>query len=113
MADIHIDIPTGQIRAAHRNAERFLSRKEREVEDIIEQTADLVFEQLKENAPVDTGYLRSTIRKEVERMAAAVSVGAEYSPYPEFGTASQAEQRYFRDAIDTGEAYMRRQMQRL
>lgn len=55
--------------------------------------------------PVDTGYLRSTIDASSDGESVSFSADAEYAQYPEYGTWCQAEQPYFRpalqDAIDT------------
>lgn len=49
--------------------------------------------------PVDTGYLRSTIDAYSDGETACFSADAEYAQYPEYGTWKQAEQPYFRPAL--------------
>ena len=45
----------------------------------------------KQNAPVDTGTLRQSIRAEKKVKTAEVIAGAKYAPYVEFGTGSQVD----------------------
>lgn len=45
----------------------------------------------KQNAPVDTGTLRQSIRAEKKGKTAEVVAGAKYAPYVEFGTGSQVD----------------------
>lgn len=49
--------------------------------------------------PVDTGYLRSTISASSDGDTVCFSADAEYAQYPEYGTWCQAEQPYFRPAL--------------
>lgn len=88
----------------------FEEKVENEIQEIVEETVDLVYKEVKSNAPVDTGNLKSKIKKEVNDMAGKVISGAKYSSAPEFGTYQQEAQRYFRKAIQKGEAYMRKEM---
>lgn len=90
--------------------EAFEQQVESEMEDIVQDTVNLVYKEVKKNAPVDTGFLKANIRKEVKKMAGKVVSGAEYSSAPEFGTYRQPAQRYFRKAIKKGEQFMRKEM---
>ena len=49
--------------------------------------------------PVDTGYLCSTISAYSDGDTVCFSADAEYAQYPEYGTWCQAEQPYFRPAL--------------
>lgn len=49
--------------------------------------------------PVDTGYLQSTISAYSDGDTVCFSADAEYAQYPEYGTWCQAEQPYFRPAL--------------
>lgn len=49
--------------------------------------------------PVDTGYLRSTLKAEGYDTYCCAETDCEYAQYPEFGTWCQAEQPYFRPAL--------------
>lgn len=50
--------------------------------------------------PVDTGYLRSTLRAEGSDTYCMAETDCEYAQYPEFGTYCQAEQPYFTPALE-------------
>lgn len=50
--------------------------------------------------PVDTGYLRSTLKAEGYDTYCYAETDCEYAQYPEFGTWCQAEQPYFRPALE-------------
>ena len=50
--------------------------------------------------PVDTGYLRSTLKAEGDDTYCYAETDCEYAQYPEFGTWCQAEQPYFRPALE-------------
>ena len=53
-----------------------------------------------ELVPVDTGYLRSTLKAEGDDTYCYAETDCEYAQYPEFGTWCQAEQPYFRPALE-------------
>lgn len=46
----------------------------------------LVEAEAKKKCPVDTGYLRSSIKSEVSGNTATIGTDVEYAPYVEFGT---------------------------
>lgn len=54
----------------------------------------------KEDAPVDTGFLRSSISSARTADGAEVRVDAEYAYYQEFGSSRNKAQPYIRPAID-------------
>ena len=54
----------------------------------------------KELVPVDTGYLRSTLKAEGYDTYCYAETDCEYAQSPEFGTWCQAEQPYFRPALE-------------
>jgi len=54
----------------------------------------------KENAPVDTGFLRESIFSRQTEQGAEVVVGANYGFYQEFGSTHNAAQPYLRPAVD-------------
>lgn len=93
--------------------EEFLGETEVKVQKILERTADIIYKDAKKNVPVDTGYLKSTINKHVERMFVAVTVGAEYAPDVEFETVKSPANRFFRNAIRKGERFLRNQLTHL
>ena len=57
----------------------------------------------KQNAPVDTGRLRSSITwrlgRDSQGLLGIVGTNVQYAPYVEFGTARQAAQPYLRPAL--------------
>lgn len=68
---------------------------------IVDKTAADVEAGAKMRAPVDTGYLKSSINAHpVEPVHAEVTVGAEYGRYVELGTRHMAAQPYFTPAIE-------------
>lgn len=73
--------------------------------EALEAAVDVFMDEATSRVPVDTGYLRSTISASSDGGSASFSADAEYAQYPEFGTWCQAEQPYFRpalqDAMDT------------
>jgi HK97 gp10 family phage protein len=65
-------------------------------------------------APVDTGFLKSSIiNRKVAPYHHKVRVGAHYGVYVEYGTRHMAAQPYFRPAIEMQKAIFRRQMARV
>jgi HK97 gp10 family phage protein len=50
-------------------------------------------------APVDTGFLRNSIDKDVQKEKAIVFAGADYAAYLEFGTSTQRAQPFMRPAL--------------
>ena len=52
----------------------------------LEQACLLVENQAKENAPVQTGYLRRSITHEINGNEGIIGTNVEYAPYVEFGT---------------------------
>lgn len=62
--------------------------------------ADTFLEIAQQLVPVDTGYLRSTLTAEGYDTYCCAETDCEYAQYPEFGTWCQAEQPYFRPALE-------------
>ena len=58
------------------------------------QSAALVEGQAKAKAPTDTGHLRQSITKDVNKDNATIGTNVEYAPYVEFGTRRQKAQPY-------------------
>jgi HK97 gp10 family phage protein len=64
-------------------------------------TAAAIEASAKQRAPVDTGFLRSSIQaRPVGPAEAEVSVGAEYGAHVEYGTRRQAAQPYLTPAVE-------------
>ena len=53
----------------------------------------------KQSAPIDTGFLRSSIRTEPGRGEVTVGASAEYAPYVEMGTRRMKAQPYLTPAL--------------
>lgn len=70
------------------------------------EIADKIASSARSRAPVDTGYLRSSISSvSVEAgKTAEVIVGANYGAYVEYGTYKMAAQPYLGPAVDEHEA---------
>lgn len=65
-------------------------------ERVVAKVAHDIEADAKQRAPVDTGFLRSSIAAKAEGPARwVVSVGAEYGAFVEFGTHKAAAQPYF------------------
>ena len=65
----------------------------------IDDAIDTFMEIATSLVPVDTGYLLSTISAFSDGDTVCFSADAEYAQYPEYGTWCQAEQPYFRPAL--------------
>lgn len=59
-----------------------------EISDRLQQVADIAYDYAYDFCPVDTGYMRSTIEKDVDTDAgtAQITVGADYASYTEHRT---------------------------
>lgn len=69
--------------------------------EVIAKTAHDVQAQAAAGAPVDTGYLRSSIQAiQVDDLSWQVVVGAEYGIYVEMGTYKMAAQPYLEPAVE-------------
>lgn len=69
--------------------------------EAIYKTAADIEARAKVAAPVDTGNLRSSIRKRgINQHAAEVVVGAEYGIYVEYGTSRMGAQPYLQPAVE-------------
>lgn len=62
--------------------------------------ADTFLSIARQLVPVDTGYLRSTLTAEGDDTYCCAETDCDYAQYPEFGTWCQAEQPYFRPALE-------------
>ena len=86
---------------------RELTRKLRKISGIRPQVvrpgAAVIVHYGKQNAPVDTGYLRSSGFDRDADYGADVVFGAPYSAHVEFGTSRTPAQPYVRPAIDEHE----------
>ena len=67
--------------------------------EAIDDAIDTFMEIATSLVPVDTGYLQSTISAFSDGDTVCFSADAEYAEYPEYGTWCQAEQPYFRPAL--------------
>ena len=70
------------------------------LEGTVEDVAKLLTARAKSEAPVRTGFLRSSIKNSIDRFKAVVYAAAHYAGYVEFGTYKQKANPYFRRAID-------------
>lgn len=67
---------------------------------VVNKTVHDIEAHAKQNAPVDTGFLKSSIQaKMISETQGVVSVGAEYGIYVEYGTRFQAAQPYLGPAV--------------
>lgn len=78
------------------NIKTYIAQIDQNVSDAIKETADIIRDEAKQNAPVKTGVLRDSIEsKMVNSVTAAVGTDLEYAPYQEFGTARGVPATYF------------------
>lgn len=59
---------------------------ERAVQEELEDTANNIEDDAKRNCPVDTGYLRNSIKTDVDKLDVEVGTDCEYAPYVHDGT---------------------------
>lgn len=88
-----------------RNLDRLAGSQRRQAQrDGLEAGARIVETYAKINAPVDTGFLRSSITvDEVTPMQAIIAPHTDYAEHVEFGTVRMAAQPYMRPALDEHE----------
>lgn len=94
----------GEIQSAARSIERWFDDLWDEVQPVVDEYTDKVFEEAYKRVPVDTGNLRSTIEVFLKRMAEKVigQVGTQktdYAHYQEFGTIIHDAQPYLRPSL--------------
>lgn len=71
--------------------------------EAVQKTAAETINEAKDNCPVDTGRLRSSIRLlsyDESVPAAVVGTNVEYAEYVEYGTSKQSAQPFMRPAAD-------------
>lgn len=93
--------------------EELESVMEEKIVDAMEEAVLLVEASAKENAPVDSGRLRSRIASEVVRIGSdtvkgLIGTDVEYAPFVEFGTASHtitADSGYLHFTVDGEEVF--------
>ena len=89
--------------------ERVRQQLPREADALVRATAFVVEGEAKRLAPVDTGFLRSSIRTDiVGAMAADVVVGASYGIYVELGTSRSGAQPFLAPAAVKGRQYLQK-----
>lgn len=73
------------------NLTAFTDEVESEVKSITKEVAYKIERDAKQNAPVDTGYLRNSIQTEIEDDGyyARIFTATEYASFVEFGTSKQ------------------------
>ena len=88
-----------------RNLARLAGAERRQAQqDGLEAGARIVETYAKVNAPVDTGFLRSSIQvDEVTPMEAIIGPHTDYAEHVEFGTSRTEAQPYMRPALDEHE----------
>jgi len=64
---------------------------------------------VKNNAPVDTGKLRDSIKSEADGLTVTVGTDVKYAKNVEFGTYKQSANPFFRVSIDTEKKDMLKQ----
>lgn len=76
------------------NLDKFIKRLDQISEVDFEKAMDkaclLVENEAKRNCPVDTGWLRQSIKHRIEGSTGIVGTNVEYAPYVEYGTGKHA-----------------------
>ena len=74
---------------------------ERAVQEELEDTANNIEDDAKRNCPVDTGYLRSSIKTDVDKLDVEVGTDCEYAPYVHDGTYKMSARPFLDIAAET------------
>lgn len=112
--DMSFEWDGGQSPAAlEAKLEAFESALDQRLYEAMETLVLMVESSARQNAPVDSGRLRSSISSQVSRTAASVIEGeigsnVEYAPYQEFGTSEMGAQPYLRPAFAAHQSDFRR-----
>jgi HK97 gp10 family phage protein len=106
---MRIDFSSGTaqatIRRAMRNGNQF-------VKDKVKDTALMIERSAKQNATVDTGYMRNSVETILSDVQATVQANAEYSFYVEFGTSRKAPKPFFFPAVEEGKSWLMDELRR-
>lgn len=82
------------------DGKRVLSAVESAKVSALSSIGDIVVDRAKSKAPVDTGKLQDSIRKDMLRDDyVIISANTDYAQYVEYGTSKQAAQPYMRPAV--------------
>ena len=74
---------------------------ERAVQEELEDTANNIEDDAKRNCPVDTGYLRSSIKTDIDKLDVEVGTDCEYAPYVHDGTYKMSARPFLDIAAET------------
>lgn len=91
---------TSEVAALEASFDRAGSEVGPKAQRVIAKAAHDVEAQAKTRAPVDTGYLRSSISADIRGLTAIVGPTAHYGGYVERGTSRMAAQPYMAPAAD-------------
>lgn len=91
--------------------EKMIAELNPAVRDAVGETAFAVEGQAKMLAPVDTGFLRSSIQADdVSGITWRVNVWAEYGPFVELGTSRMRAQPFLAPAVEALRAFFHRKL---
>ena len=97
MAEVSIKIEG--LEKLNNRLQQYVNDAKKRVRNTVHETLLLIESDAKQLAPVDTGYLRSSIHANFYgELAGTVSANADYGIYVEFGTYSQRPQPYLTPA---------------
>lgn len=93
---IKASIPEQEIQRALRAIKFYQTEVKEEIQKAVALSAFKVQKDAKENTPVDTGRLRSSIAVDftIDRLGAEIGTNVEYAPHVEFGTKNQNAQPF-------------------
>ena len=66
----------------------------------VEDVSRVLTSKARNEAPVDTGFLKASIKHNIEKLRAMITAWAHYAPYVEYGTMYQRSNPFFRRAIE-------------
>ena len=78
-----------------------IDKIENAVQQELEDTANLIEKDAKRSCPVDTGYLRSSINTDIEKLDVEVGTDCEYAPYVHDGTYRMPARPFLDSAAET------------
>jgi HK97 gp10 family phage protein len=90
-----------------KNIDRYTTNQQKQIAQVINNTALTMEREAKQLAPVDTGNLRSNIISHIAGINAEVVSGTEYSKYLEYGTSKIAARPFFTPSIEIARRYLR------
>lgn len=90
------------------NAKQIIAEEAKAKLRALEKIGILVEGRAADNAPVDTGRLKNSIKSEVDGDFAIIGTAVEYAPYQELGTSRMKAQPYLRPAVNQSQGNIKK-----